>query len=500
MCNRSVLADQDDVSDEFQKSSDAFQKSIDKFHRVEEDSKLKQAETSKSGLKAKQFDSPDIYFSLHDSGKASLTRTTSSGQQTPSRTSSHEVFVEQPVQTEHKTQGTQNKKLSARAGANEKRVADKGKGKRSLATLETDEDESVKPESYEAIESTGDAELLDGELDSFSPVALGNDDFADSELVGEPALLADTDIDLLPVEPTDFIQSDDLDVIEKKQFWTNSDKQKTVVWWYLQEVSKHRLLRAQDEIELGRQIQDGSEEALLKLVAGNLRLVVSIAKRYMRQGMDFEDLIQEGNLGLMLAAKKFDPSMGNKFSTYATWWIRQSITRALSNKSRVIRLPVHVNEMLFKLKRAAKPFYQKMGRPPTVLELCESTGLSEADVDHVLKSSMSTVSMDEYISGGDEETLEKFIEDKGIPRPDEQAERELLSRKVSKLMSGLASDEVDVMTPLYGLDGKSRRSAKEVAASLGIEVRDVRRIEIRALRRLRRATHNRQLVDFLADA
>jgi RNA polymerase primary sigma factor len=156
--------------------------------------------------------------------------------------------------------------------------------------------------------------------------------------------------------------------------------------------------------------------------------------------------------------------------------------------------------MLFKLKRAAKPFYQKMGRGPTISELCDATGLSRADVDHVLKSSMSTVSMDEYISAGEEETLEKFIEDKGIPRPDEHAERELLSRKVSKLMSGLATEECDVITPLYGLDGQARRSAKEVAASLGIEVRDVRRIEIRALRRLRRATHNRQLVDFLADA
>jgi RNA polymerase primary sigma factor len=305
---------------------------------------------------------------------------------------------------------------------------------------------------------------------------------------------------LVPVELMEFNPIEELSAPEKKQLWANSDKQKTVVWWYLQEVSRHELLRAQDEIELGRQIQVGNDAALLKLVAGNLRLVVSIAKRYMRQGMDFEDLIQEGNLGLMLAARKFDPSMGNKFSTYATWWIRQSITRALSNKSRVIRLPVHVNEMLFKLKRAAKPFYQKTGRPPTILELCEATGLAQADVDHVLKSSMSTVSMDEYISGGEEETLEKFIEDKGIPRPDEHTERELLSRKVSKLMSSLATDECDVITPLYGLDGKSRRSAKEVAAALGIEVKDVRRIEIRALRRLRRLTHNYQLVDFLADA
>ena len=275
---------------------------------------------------------------------------------------------------------------------------------------------------------------------------------------------------------------------------------KTVVWWYLQELSKHKLISSQEEIELGRRIQAGSQQALLELVAGNLRLVVSIAKRYMRQGMDFEDVIQEGNLGLMLAAKKFDPSMGNKFSTYATWWIRQAITRALSNKSRTIRLPVHVNEMLFKLRRAAKPFYQKMGRPPTIAELCQSTGFSSVEVDHLLKSCMNTLSMDEYISAGEEETLEKFIEDKSIPRPEEHAEMELLTRKVKGLMNALAQDERNVLIPLYGLDGKTRRSAKEVASLLGIEVKDVRRIEIRGLRRLRRATHNRQLCDYLADA
>jgi RNA polymerase primary sigma factor len=393
MCERSVLADADEGPDEFQKSSGNFDNAIEKLHNASKEP----TETELNNIKkrGKEFASPNVYFSLYESGNRAL--------------------------------GTETQTL--------------------------------------VIEGSGD-------LDS---------------------------ADITSLETIQFNPLDELSA-PTKRLWTNSDKQKTVVWWYLQEVSKQGLLRAQDEIELGRQIQEGDDEALLKLVAGNLRLVVSIAKRYMRQGMDFEDLIQEGNLGLMLAARKFDPSMGNKFSTYATWWIRQSITRALSNKSRVIRLPVHVNEMLFKLKRAAKPFYQKMGRPPTIPELCDATGLSQAEVDHVLKSSLSTVSMDEYISGGEEETLEKFIEDKGIPRPDEDAERELLSRKVSKLMSGLAAEECDVITPLYGLDGKSRRSAKEVATSLGIEVRDVRRIEIRALRRLRRVTQNRQLVDFLADA
>jgi RNA polymerase primary sigma factor len=453
MSERSVLADITDGPDESNRSED-FNNVIERFHKSSEQPTVTEINVVKAN--SKKLAPAKVYFSLSES----------------------------------RSQAFEVDKMP--------RELDRTKSDGQSAAYNPPRDFALSDDD-EPLESNLDVDTLDAELISFDPASYVDPDVASDNNLPTSDESDSSSIDSISLETMQFNSLDEISVPATK-LWTTSNKQKTVVWWYLQEVSKHGLLRAQDEIELGRQIQEGDDQALLKLVAGNLRLVVSIAKRYMRQGMDFEDLIQEGNLGLMLAARKFDPSMGNKFSTYATWWIRQSITRALSNKSRVIRLPVHVNEMLFKLKRAAKPFYQKMGRAPTIPELCDATGLSHADVDHVLKSSMATVSMDEYISAGQEETLEKFIEDKGIPRPDEHAERELLSRKVSKLMSGLAADECDVLTPLYGLDGKSRRSAKEVAASLGIEVRDVRRIEIRALRRLRRATHNRQLVDFLADA
>ena len=274
---------------------------------------------------------------------------------------------------------------------------------------------------------------------------------------------------------------------------------RTSIWRYLQDVSKRRLLTADEEINLSRQIKAGSREAARKLFEGNVRLVISIAKRYMHQGMDFEDIIQEGNIGLLVATKKFDPSAGCRFSTYATWWIRQSITRALSNKSRTIRLPVHVTVMLYKLRKMAKPFYQQAGRLPTQAELAQLTGIPEDEIERILKSALGTLSFDAFVSSANEDTLEIFIEDKVGSKPDDYAERELLTRRISKLVSKLSSEESSVIIPLYGLDGAPGRSAKQVASSLRMGVPDVRRIEIKALRSLRRATHNRHLSDFLVD-
>lgn len=281
---------------------------------------------------------------------------------------------------------------------------------------------------------------------------------------------------------------------------TSSDVWRGVIWWYLHEVAKHRLLTGQEEIALGRANQFGDVASRDQLVAGNLRLVISIAKRYTRQGLDLEDLIQEGNLGLMQAVRKFDPSMGNKFSTYATWWIRQGITRALSNKGRTIRLPVHVHEILYKLRRAAKPFYQKLGRYPTVEELANETGIAQAEIEHVLKSSMSMLSMDDFVGADEEETLGKFVEDKNSARPEAHAEHAIMQMKIDKMFSTLTKQEQIILTALFGLHGCQQRTAREVASALSLEVQDVRRIENKALRKLRRMNHNRSLSDYLADS
>lgn len=280
----------------------------------------------------------------------------------------------------------------------------------------------------------------------------------------------------------------------------STDVWRGVIWWYLHEVAKHRLLTGQEEIALGRANQFGDIASRDQLVAGNLRLVVSIAKRYTRQGLELEDLIQEGNLGLMQAVRKFDPTMGNKFSTYATWWIRQGITRALSNKGRTIRLPVHVHEQLFKLRRAAKPYYQRLGRYPTVEELSVETGISQSEIEHILKSSMTMLSFDDFVGAEEDETLGKFVEDKNSAPPEACAEHAIIQMKIDKMFGSLSEQERTILNALFGLHGCAQLTAKQVADAMSLEVQDVRRIENKALRKLRRYNHNRSLSDYLADA
>jgi len=280
----------------------------------------------------------------------------------------------------------------------------------------------------------------------------------------------------------------------------NEESAKGSIRWYLNEVSKRSLLSAPQEIELGRGVQNGDAEATNALVAGNLRLVISIAKRYTHKGMDLEDLIQEGNIGLMQAVRKFDPTRGTKFSTYATWWIRQAIMRALSNKARTIRIPVHIHEQLFKIRKAAKPFNQLLGRYPSVQELSEATGIEVAEVESILKSTMDTISIDEFINQNDDTTLEKFIENQGSPNPEQYAEQEFLQRKIEKLLTVLPADEHTVIAHLYGLEGNLLKSTRQVATLLSIEIDEVRRIETRGVRKLRRLIRNRSLSDYLVDA
>lgn len=265
---------------------------------------------------------------------------------------------------------------------------------------------------------------------------------------------------------------------------------------YLSEVSKNPLLTANEEIELSRSIKQGSHSAMRKLISSNLRLVVSIAKRYSKRGLDLEDLIQEGNIGLMQAAAKFDPSKGTRFSTYATWWIRQAIQRALSNKSRPVRVPIHITQELYKLKKAAKPFYQKFGRAPSFLELADETGIALEEVEHVFKSNMQMLSLDETIGSDTEDTLDKIVEDKSSPAPEEEVELEILSDRVSRMLSRLSPEERSVMELRYGIGISAHPTDLEIALEMHIDALLVRRATIRAMRKLRKLNRHRQLSDY----
>ena len=266
---------------------------------------------------------------------------------------------------------------------------------------------------------------------------------------------------------------------------------------YLQNISKNALIKASDEIELGRKIHEGDESALSKLVVSNLRLVVSIAKRYRNNGLDLEDLIQEGNLGLIHAAKKFDPSMGNRFSTYATWWVRQSISRAIANKGRTIRIPVHVRGHLSKLKAAAREFHMQNERMPTPEELIEITGLSDEDVNRLLLGTGMIGSLDDPAPGREKDTLAEVVEDPFSRMPEQHAEQIILRRWLDKVTDILTPLEKTAIDYLYGLEGDGLFDPQMVADKLNIDVPELRRIQKRSLKKLRRHLHHRNIGDFI---
>ncbi len=278
--------------------------------------------------------------------------------------------------------------------------------------------------------------------------------------------------------------------------WVGPSDRKDLVWYYLQDMKTADRITPEEEIVLGRQIRAGQQAALRRLVTANLRLVISVAKKYSRQGMDLEDLIQEGNIGLVTAAKKFDPSLGFRFSTYATWWITQAVTRALSNKSRTIRLPVHVTNYLSKARKISKSMLQTHGSAPSICELSRSCGITESELKLYLQRSVVPISINNRISADSDETLERVLSD-DAPAPDDIAEGHLLAERVDKLVNYLTPAERDVLIPLYGLYGLPMISAKKVASRLNITEADVRKLELRALRRLRRRFHDRRLSDFL---
>ena len=266
---------------------------------------------------------------------------------------------------------------------------------------------------------------------------------------------------------------------------------------YLKEIGKVPLLSAEEEIELAKRMENGDQEAKKRLAEANLRLVVSIAKRYVGRGMLFLDLIQEGNLGLIKAVEKFDYRKGYKFSTYATWWIRQAITRAIADQARKIRIPVHMVETINKLIRVSRQLLQELGREPTPEEISEEMGMPVDRVREILKISQEPVSLETPIGEEEDSHLGDFIQDDNVPVPAEAASFTLLREQLVEVLGTLTEREQKVLRLRFGLDDGRARTLEEVGKEFNVTRERIRQIEAKALRKLRHPSRSRKLKDYL---
>ena len=266
---------------------------------------------------------------------------------------------------------------------------------------------------------------------------------------------------------------------------------------YLKEIGKIPLLSAEEEIELAQRMEEGDEAAKKRLAEANLRLVVSIAKRYVGRGMLFLDLIQEGNLGLIKAVEKFDYRKGYKFSTYATWWIRQAITRAIADQARTIRIPVHMVETINKLIRVSRQLLQELGREPLPEEIAEEMNLPVERVREILKISQEPVSLETPIGEEEDSHLGDFIQDDNVPVPADAAAFTLLKEQLEEVLGTLTEREQKVLTLRFGLEDGRARTLEEVGKEFNVTRERIRQIEAKALRKLRHPSRSRKLKDYL---
>ena len=266
---------------------------------------------------------------------------------------------------------------------------------------------------------------------------------------------------------------------------------------YLKEIGKVPRLSAEEEIELAQRMEDGDEDAKKRLAEANLRLVVSIAKRYVGRGMLFLDLIQEGNLGLIKAVEKFDYRKGYKFSTYATWWIRQAITRAIADQARTIRIPVHMVETINKLIRVSRQLLQELGREPTPEEIAEEMNMPVERVREILKISQEPVSLETPIGEEEDSHLGDFIQDDNVPVPADAAAFSLLKEQLNEVLGTLTEREQKVLRLRFGLDDGRARTLEEVGKEFNVTRERIRQIEAKALRKLRHPSRSRKLKDYL---
>jgi len=266
---------------------------------------------------------------------------------------------------------------------------------------------------------------------------------------------------------------------------------------YLKEIGRIKLLTPEEEQEIAKKMAEGDEDARKRMSEANLRLVVSIAKRYVGRGMQLLDLIQEGNLGLMKAVEKFDYTKGYKFSTYATWWIRQSITRAIADQARTIRIPVHMVETINRVLRTSHSMVQKLGREPTTKEIADELHIEESKVEEVLKIAQEPVSLETPIGEEEDSHLGDFIPDEDAPAPSDVASHTMLKEQLAEVLSTLTPREEKVLRLRFGLEDGRSRTLEEVGKEFNVTRERIRQIEAKALRKLRHPSRSKKLKDFL---
>ena len=309
----------------------------------------------------------------------------------------------------------------------------------------------------------------------------------------------DADDDLLLL-PDDEINLDDEEEVDMENIDLSVPEGISIedpVRMYLKEIGKVPLLSAEEEVELAKRMADGDEEAKKRLAEANLRLVVSIAKRYVGRGMLFLDLIQEGNLGLIKAVEKFDYTKGYKFSTYATWWIRQAITRAIADQARTIRIPVHMVETINKLIRTSRHLLQKNGREPTPEEIAEEMEIPVEKVMEIQKIAQDPVSLETPIGEEDDSHLGDFIQDDDSPAPQDSAAYTMLKEQLNDVMGTLTSREAKVLRLRFGLEDGKARTLEEVGKEFNVTRERIRQIEAKALRKLRHPSRSKKLRDYM---
>nr|WP_295279679.1 RNA polymerase sigma factor RpoD [uncultured Blautia sp.] len=305
-------------------------------------------------------------------------------------------------------------------------------------------------------------------------------------------LMLDDDVDIDGLDDEEEVELDKIDLSVPEGVSIEDP-----VRMYLKEIGKVPLLSAEEEIELAKKMEQGDENAKKRLAEANLRLVVSIAKRYVGRGMLFLDLIQEGNLGLIKAVEKFDYRKGYKFSTYATWWIRQAITRAIADQARTIRIPVHMVETINKLIRVSRQLLQELGREPSPEEIAEEMDMPVDRVREILKISQEPVSLETPIGEEEDSHLGDFIQDDNVPVPADAAAFTLLKEQLVEVLGTLTEREQKVLRLRFGLDDGRARTLEEVGKEFNVTRERIRQIEAKALRKLRHPSRSRKLKDYL---